>query len=98
MSRVEGVKVIDEKSILFGPGVFGKHAGQASLIFLVKRRTKPARQFEPSVQVQFIGLRRMGVFELGAKPMPEYLEHELQSGDEIHGRSPIVCAARRTSS
>ena len=73
---------------MLGAGVLGKHAGQPAVISLVENRAERAGQFEPSVQVKFVGLRRVRVFDLRAEALSQFVEDAFQRRKNIHTDIP----------
>src|SRR5213079_18530 len=80
VSRIERVKVINEKDVLFAAGVLGKHAGEPAVVFFVESGAERAGQFEPGVQVKFVRLRRVRVFDLRAKALSQLLQNRAEGG------------------
>ena len=82
--RVERVEVVNEKDVVPGAGILGKHAGQPAVVFPVEGRAERAGQLEPGVQVKLIGPRRVCVFDLRAEALFQLVEDAAQGGKHIH--------------
>ena len=85
--RVKRIEVVNEKDIVPTARVFGKYASQPALKFLVKHGTERAGQFEFRVQVKLVGLWRMGLFDLLAEAMLQFLEDGAKGREKVHIRN-----------
>jgi hypothetical protein len=74
---VQGVEVMDKKDIIGGAGVFREDAGEAGIVLLVKRGAESAGKFQFGVQVKLIGLWGARLFDLRAKPVRQFVQHNL---------------------
>src|ERR1019366_1657204 len=90
---IERVEVINEKDLVSGAGVLGEHAGEEALMFLIERRAERARQFRLHMEVKLVGLRCVGVFELRAETLGQFVEEGAQGGEQVHGTPRIMLAA-----
>ena len=77
MRGIQGVEIIDKKSMVIGAGVLGKQAGQAGVVLFVKGRAEGPGQFEFGVQVKFVGLRGARLLDLRAETMRQLFQHIL---------------------
>ena len=84
MCGVERVEVVNEENIALSTGVLGKHAGEPPLIFLVEGGTECADQFQLRVQIKFVRLGRVRVFNSRAETLRQFVEHDSQVRQEVH--------------
>src|ERR1019366_8251554 len=84
---------VNEKGLMGGTGILGEHAGEAARVFFVERRAERARQFRLHLEVKLVGLRRVGVLELCAEPLGQFVEEGFQGGDQVHGIPRMMLAA-----
>ena len=82
---VQDVEIIDEEDIFPGAGVLGEEAGEAGAVLFVKRGAKGGGQFEFGVQVKLVGAGRARLLDLRAEPVRQFVKHNLQAGQQIHG-------------
>jgi hypothetical protein len=69
---------------VLGAGVLGKHTYESPFVFFVERGAERADQFKFRMQVKLVGLRRVQVFDLCAETLHQFIEHDLQSGEQVH--------------